>query len=391
MLRHMEPPDFHVVVVRAWREADVLRIRVLADGGSGRQWVVGSISGACEVLGSLLAELLVAPTRSSTAEPPQTPPSRRVDDAMSRVGFGPLEVAMAVHDMSVKPAVESTQDDLLRDREHCSVDSRLLAAIGCTLGQQVRIRRSGVEYGLYTVSEVRDEGPDDLVRMGLTGRRRLDTDHGFDGEVDSQVASPALTVAAAELASEFIERLDDDGRQSALIAIAPHGGDIEQHTDQQAERVASRLGGNAVSSWRCKGWKAGGGAHARWHITSTDIDEGSFPLLDSVISRDFTHAVAFHGFDDEVGVLVGGAAPDALKCEIAEGIQGALGPEIVVRVAEPAEPFGGADARNIVNRLTAGGMNGIQIEQSPEVRSRHWCAIADAVADVYRGKLQNGS
>jgi len=29
---------------------------------------------------------------------------------------------------------------------------------------------------------------------------------------------------------------DDDGRQQRLIAIAPHGGDIEVHTDQQAER-----------------------------------------------------------------------------------------------------------------------------------------------------------
>jgi hypothetical protein len=27
-----------------------------------------------------------------------------------------------------------------------------------------------------------------------------------------------------------------------LIAIAPHGGDIERHTDQQAERARSRLG-----------------------------------------------------------------------------------------------------------------------------------------------------
>jgi hypothetical protein len=48
-----------------------------------------------------------------------------------------------------------------------------------------------------------------------------------------------------------------------LIVIAPHGGDIERHTDQQAERVASRLKAKAASSWRCKGFKEGGGASDR--------------------------------------------------------------------------------------------------------------------------------
>jgi hypothetical protein len=43
--------------------------------------------------------------------------------------------------------------------------------------------------------------------------------------------------------------------------------------------------------------------------------------------------------------------------------------------------------KNIVNRLTVGGANGIQIEQSPRARSNHWQGIADAVADVYTAKL----
>ena len=72
--------------------------------------------------------------------------------------------------------------------------------------------------------------------------------------------------------------------------IAPHGGDIERHTDEQAEQVASRLVAKAGSSWRCKGWKGGAGALVRWHITSTDVSAPSFPRLDLVISRGFTHA-----------------------------------------------------------------------------------------------------
>jgi phage replication-related protein YjqB (UPF0714/DUF867 family) len=168
------------------------------------------------------------------------------------------------------------------------------------------------------------------------------------------------------------------------------GGDIEPHTDQQAERVASRLVAKAVSSWRCKGFK-GDGSFDRWHITSTDIHEASFPRLNSVISRGFTYAVAFHGFDDPeilFDILIGGAAPYSLKQEIETAIKGAIaGSDITVRIASPDEKFGGDSLENIVNRLTADRAYGIQIEQTPRARTSHWQDIADAVANVYNTKL----
>jgi hypothetical protein len=171
-------------------------------------------------------------------------------------GLHTREVLMAIHDVSIKRAL-SSQTDLINHREHCSVDPQTLAVIGCTVGYQVRIKRNSNQRGLYTVSEVGQNNPANVVRMGLGGRQRLGTSAEFDGMVDSQVPNPTLTEDDAEAASEFIERLEDNGRQDGLIAIAPHGGDIERHTDQQAERVASRL---AVSSWRCKGWNQSGGA-----------------------------------------------------------------------------------------------------------------------------------
>jgi hypothetical protein len=73
MLPGMEPPSYQVIVVRAWREGRGLRIRLLADGGSARQWVVGSIAEARELLGSILAELLVTPTRPNQSDRPATP------------------------------------------------------------------------------------------------------------------------------------------------------------------------------------------------------------------------------------------------------------------------------------------------------------------------------
>ena len=236
------------------------------------------------------------------------------------------------------------------------------------------------------MSEASQENPDDVVRIGPAGRRRLGRSGEFAALVDSRVPHPTISEDRAEAEGEFIERLRDDGRQSRLIAIAPHGGDIERHTDRQAERVRSRLGVGAASAWRCKGWN-GDRAFERWHITSTDINEASFPRLESVISRGFTYAVAFHGFD-EAGILIGGTAPDPLKLEIQSALARATrGSGIEVRIARPNENFGGDDPCNIVNRLSAGGGNGIQIEQCPHAREDRWRRIADAVAEVYRPKL----
>jgi phage replication-related protein YjqB (UPF0714/DUF867 family) len=293
---------------------------------------------------------------------------------------------MASHDASIRRAL-SSQDDIKKRPEHCCAAPQVLATLGSAVGQQVRVTRNADEYVLYTVSEVRSGDPDDVVRVGLGGRQRLGTSDEFDAVVDTQVPHPTMSEALAEIAGEFIERLDDNGRQRKLIVIAPHGGDIERHTDQQAERVASRLAVRTVSSWRCKGWKRGGGAFDRWHITSTDIDEASFPCLASVINRGFTYAVAFHGFE-ESRILIGGTAPSALKEEIRAAIQGATAGSVDVDIARPEDGLGGDDPRNIVNRLTAGGANGIQIEQSFAARSSSWAAIADAVAEVYRPKLR---
>jgi phage replication-related protein YjqB (UPF0714/DUF867 family) len=151
--------------------------------------------------------------------------------------------------------------------------------------------------------------------------------------------------------------------------------------------VASILGAARASAWRCKGFKAGGGAFERWHITSTEIHEASFPLLKTIRARGFAHAIAFHGFS-EADVLIGGAAPLPLKQAISCALEKALaGSGIPVRIADPSDGYDGDSPANIVNRLTACGGGGVQIEQSIEARSRYWKAIADAVALVYGVEL----
>lgn len=284
---------------------------------------------------------------------------------------------------SVKKAF-SSQSTLLERGEHCSLDPERLASIGLVPGSQIRVRRSPEQLALYTVSETRQESTDATVRMALPARQRLGSAEEFDATIDTQVPHPFFSDTQAEEHSELVERLDDNGCQRRLVVLAPHGGAIERHTDRQAERLAAALGSDRASAWRCKGFNTGGGAFERWHITSTDIHEGSFPLLRTIICRGFANAVAFHGFA-EADVLIGGAAPLTLKQQIQRALEGVLvGSGIQVRIAGPSENYGGDSARNIVNRLTAGGTNGVQIEQSLEARNGFWKLIADAVASVYR-------
>ena len=74
-----------------------------------------------------------------------------------------------------------------------------------------------------------------------------------------------------------------------------------------------------------KGFKQGGGAYDRWHITSTDINEESFPKLKSIIGRHFEYSVAFHGWDNDSICIGGGeSTPPHLKQQIKEAIVNAV-------------------------------------------------------------------
>jgi phage replication-related protein YjqB (UPF0714/DUF867 family) len=287
---------------------------------------------------------------------------------------------MPRRDASIKKAL-AQQTDLKDHAEHCSIDPESLAAVGVAEGQQVRIERDSDERGLYTVIPPIPDSAG-VVRMGANGRLRLGTKELFAGVIDTQVPNPMLSDTDAEDQDEFVERLDNR-THTGLIALAPHGGDIERHTDEQARFVASAL---SASCWLCMGWHHRG-AKRHWHITSAEINEDSFPLLHRAMGLGFTYAVAFHGME-EPEILVGGAAPDALKHEVKGAILVATsGSAIRVRVAEPGDVFGGDDPHNIVNRITAGGANGVQIEQSAKARTDFGAAIAAAVADVYRPLL----
>jgi phage replication-related protein YjqB (UPF0714/DUF867 family) len=288
------------------------------------------------------------------------------------------------------------QSDLRERAEHASAVPDLLQSIGLDLGRQAVIRRDAETFALYTLTDAGTERSLDIVRMGLGGRGRLDgeDERQFCARLDSVAVDPAATEEEA-LRGEKLLELYDDGHRQGLVVLAPHGGDIEPHTDEQAEHVGRLLCDLGVSCWRCKGWRPGGGASDRWHITSTDINTDSFPRLAVAAARGFHYAVSFHGFTEEgrPDILVGGGAPDPLKRVIRAVIAFAVGGAgLSVEIAAADDPLGGADDANLVNRLTLDKHNGIQVEQQPSARSGvipgtntpRWEAVASAIADVYR-------
>ncbi len=288
------------------------------------------------------------------------------------------------------------QDDLRGHAEHASALPELMQAVGLDVGRQAIIRRDVDTFALYTLTHAQTEVSADTVRMGRGGRGRLDgaEEQQLWARLDSVAVDPTATEEEARRGEKLLE-LFDDGDRRGLIVIAPHGGDIEPFTDHQAEHVQELLGDLGVSCWRCKGWKPGGGAAARWHITSTDLSTATFPRLATAAAAGFRHAVSFHGFVEEgrPDILIGGAAPDALKRVIRAVIAEAVaGTGLRVEIAGADDPLGGAEEANIVNRLTSDQRHGIQIEQQPGARSGtipssdtpRWQAIAAAVADVYR-------
>jgi hypothetical protein len=155
-------------------------------------------------------------------------------------------------------------------REHCSANSNQIHMIGLNRYQQVRIERptaNGTTLALYTIVDTHEEEPNDVFidyRNPDDLKARLDLNpnniEAITGNLNAQVTAVGLTVSQARCNSEFIEQLDDNGHHRGLVVIAPHGGDIEEYTDEQAEHIGKQLSSKCVSVWVCKGFKEHGGA-----------------------------------------------------------------------------------------------------------------------------------
>ena len=283
------------------------------------------------------------------------------------------------------------QDALKNDPERCSADPAMLESVGRAVGHQVRIKRDDNPrfVALYTVSEANPQGDlsdpsrANVVRTGQAGRERL----GTPDEMKAVVQATVVDTAPLPDGVRFFEVAIDDRMQAYFIAIAPHGGAIEPHTDDEAEHLRRELVSNAypATMWTCKGYGDElKGAFDRWHITSTDLHPASFPLLETIATRTFCYGVAFHGFSKRPGdadLYIGGGASKNLKRAIRNALEAANLPVRISIATKDDDPkFQGASPENLINRLAA---QGIHIEQSAEAR-KFSENIAKAIATVYR-------
>ena len=94
-----------------------------------------------------------------------------------------------------------------------------------------------------------------------------------------------LTAEEAKKCNELVEYLNDNGLNQGLVVVAPHGGKIEEYTDLQAEHIGKPLSSEQASEWICNGFNEPQDAFDRWHVTSTEITEESFPKLKTLFGR----------------------------------------------------------------------------------------------------------
>jgi phage replication-related protein YjqB (UPF0714/DUF867 family) len=285
-------------------------------------------------------------------------------------------------------------------KEHCKAKLKQIQDIGRHRHEQVRIEfpREGGGFinAIYTVS-VFHPVQDSVILGPKIGElfQECDLTSGICyGKVKAKIMIDGLDEHEdqAMAMGELIELLTPPNSQNRkLIVIAPHGGHIEPHTDEQAQYVQEHLPDDRVTLWRCKGFTNPDStvdldAHKRWHITATEISERSFPKLRTIIEPKFEYAIAFHGWDDN-SICVGGNAESidaGLIEEIRDSIKHKLGPDIEVVATACGGGFSGDDPCNIVNRL---GVKGIQIEQGLDIRDVHWQEIAQAVVDAIAPRI----
>lgn len=221
----------------------------------------------------------------------------------------------------------------------------------------------GESYALFTVAALLPgDGPGEAsVAMG-------DPDRLFAGSAPSATVVAMTDVFAAE---QLVETVTTPGD---VAVIAPHGGAIERHTDEQAATVAADLRLD-VDLWACLG--RGTDQFRRLHITSDDISEHSFPGFRALLQREHRCAVSFHGFNratkpgttTALDLIVGGQFDLDRRYDLADRIRHQLPPEAAFEVyvtTSCRDPLSGLSPRNAVNRLASS--RGIQIEQSGRLR-----------------------
>ncbi|MGH1340309.1 MAG: poly-gamma-glutamate hydrolase family protein [Nannocystales bacterium] len=255
-----------------------------------------------------------------------------------------------------------------------------------------------------TIQAVLGETKDGKQRLELT-QNDFPSDAAMYAEVTTHTCAAAKVEEALPSSSQnkaesgFGECLDGAwpdimNLPENYVFLAPHGGEVEPGTDEQAIAAHGVLSQSSYA-WYSLGWRKAKGAYDHWHITSTDISRYSFPELDKIgpkannLFNGFTWAVAFHGMSakaKDYTIYVGGT-PDTecARIHVRDALANLMAGEgvnnVEVEITEDVNtPLKGASARNIVNWMSLNGQRGIQLEQTKDVRDDYGTAVATTVA-----------
>ncbi|NIC01009.1 poly-gamma-glutamate hydrolase family protein [Halobacterium sp. R2-5] len=268
-------------------------------------------------------------------------------------------------------------------------DDSTLDSLDASSGQQIRLEYQD-EYALYTLGPETTTGENALYASGQA-RCRIDADsYREDEETECPTYGSSCDLATepfeataktritvdqspeeARENGELIEQASDG--DTDLLVLAPHGGMIEPHTDEQVVQFRDAAS-ETPATWRCRGWRPGGGAFRRWHVPSTELDLESFAELPS-LAADASWAVSFHG-NCPAGVRIGGGAPESVRRAVRDAIAEEL-PSESVELADGR--YRNAGENVLVNQVADDGA-GIWIGQSRPIREQSADAIATATA-----------
>lgn len=297
--------------------------------------------------------------------------------------------------VGVEKLTMSTEIDVLKAKtamlsfltsENCTIDDELRNNIGLAVGEQflLTVKNHSDRYGLVTIHSDYEDGSDDNdIRMRLSGRQRFDETDSFDAYAEQWSALQGKTdtwLNDNNQMGEFKE--ESDSSQTDMLIMAPHGGMMENYTDELAKRFYEGLvttNSKDASLWYCIGHQDALGAYAAWHITSVDINEINFGYLNTLSSRTYDYAVTIHGYGED-DVLVGGGASDTLKNAVKAALDG-ISWSYTVTVVGEGDEYGGVHEDNIVNRYSSAG---VQLEIPYNARRDYWQDIADALTNYYK-------
>lgn len=231
---------------------------------------------------------------------------------------------------------------------------------------------------------------EDTIWLSSNGMERIFAEPEMIISVLPYATSPLIdTKNEAQSNNDFIEQ--SITKQEELLACASSGGDIYENTHLQALHISSE---SKASSWVSLGYDDRDRAFERWEVDPTLLNPKSYNDVRFLIEdENFNNAVNFIGIpNDHTGrIVIGGLAPSSLQERIKSNIESAfegVPKQVSVEISESGE-YAGTDARNIVNRFSDDGSNGIQIAQSVDIHTDYWKPVAEAVLEVFNGEDQD--